>query len=274
VLAILGMVSVLAAARSPLVEAMGHNVMESGPNGPQTPATVGLAFERVSIPSGRRRLDGYLVRAPAACADPPSLVIFHGASGTISMWVKAERLLYDHCVSSLVFDPTGSGNSPRPATHAAINEDARAVVGFMRRKSPGARLYLLGHSLGNGPLLDAAPHLSPAPDGIIVYAAFGSLKEAAEARPRYRLIAMFMPDWWDNLKSIKAVHAPILVMHSQDDEVIPVADGRALFAAANAPKSLVILRGFRHNDIQATVSAAFWDPVLKFMGAPDEARRG
>ena len=67
-----------------------HQFLSTGPNGPQTPMTFGAPFERVGFASGRRRLDGYLVRAPAAfpqamgkqvfaaAPEPKALLIVHG----------------------------------------------------------------------------------------------------------------------------------------------------------------------------------------------------
>ena len=108
-----------------LMNYLEADVLSTGPNGPQTPAAVGLKFERVAIPSGASVLDGYLVRADAvACVDPPALLIFHGVKETISEWVGAQLFLHDHCVSSLVFDYAGSGNSSKPGSLAAITADA------------------------------------------------------------------------------------------------------------------------------------------------------
>jgi fermentation-respiration switch protein FrsA (DUF1100 family) len=43
------------------------------------------------------------------------------------------------------------------------------------------------------------------------------------------------------------VHCPVLVTHGDPDSIIPTAQGRALFAAANEPKQLLIYRGSGHN---------------------------
>src|SRR5208282_815612 len=98
--------------------------LNTGPNGAETPATVGLAFDRLKIPSGHRILDAYLVRAAATCQPRVAVLIFHGVMETISEWVLAQRFLYDHCISSIVFDYSGHGDSSRPGTIAHLNEDA------------------------------------------------------------------------------------------------------------------------------------------------------
>ena len=39
----------------------------------------------------------------------------------------------------------------------------------------------------------------------------------------------------------------VLIVHSPDDEIIPIQHGRALFAAANEPKKFLEIRG-SHNE--------------------------
>lgn len=154
-------------------------VLTTGPNGQETPASVGVPFERVAIPSGSRRLDSYVVIANGTCENPPVVVIYHGVQETISEWVKAQGFLYVHCVSSVVFDYTGSGNSSRPARFEAMSEDCVAVYEFASNHFSGKRIYVLGHSMGNAPMLEAVPHFSSQPAGLIVANAFSSLRSVA-----------------------------------------------------------------------------------------------
>jgi hypothetical protein len=91
-----------------------------------------------------------VVTASQQCLNPPVVVIYHGVQETISEWVKAQRFLYDRCVSSVVFDYTGSGNSSRPARFEALGEDSIAAYEFAAKHYPGRQLYVLGHSMGNG----------------------------------------------------------------------------------------------------------------------------
>ena len=53
-----------------LLDRPERSMISTGPNGPETPATVGLAYERLKIPSGSRSLDAYLVEASSSTANP------------------------------------------------------------------------------------------------------------------------------------------------------------------------------------------------------------
>lgn len=244
--------------------------LTTGPNGPETPAAFGVPFERIEIPSGPRRLDSYVVMASSSCTDAPVLLIYHGVQETISDWVKAQKFLYDHCISSVIFDPTGSGNSSRPARIEAIGEDSIAAYVFTIRRFPGRRVYVLGHSMGNGPMLEAVPHFSSPPAGVIVANAFASLHSqgAIQRHLLYRLLAYTIPDWWDNVNAVQKIHVPLLVIHSDTDHVNPVSGGRSIYAAAQQPKTLTILHGYNHNALYQQPSETWWSSVLAFVEAP------
>jgi uncharacterized protein len=257
------------AGRIVALQVMERIALTTGPNGPETPASLGVPFERISIPSGTRGLDSYVVTANNACEDPPVVVIYHGVQETISEWVQGQRFLYTHCVSSVVFDYTGSGNSPRPARLEAVGEDCIAAYEFTRDHFPDRRVYVLGHSLGNGPMLEAVPQFSSTPAGVIVANAFVSLRSAGRNGKNYfyRLLTYTIPDLWNNMKSAAKLNVPILVIHSSTDRVNPVEDGRAIFAAARQPKRLVILNGYSHNALYQRPSEEWWAGVLAFMSA-------
>jgi len=245
---------------------LAKRILTTGPNGPETPASVGVPYERVAIPSGARSLDSYLVTAPASCADAPVLVIYHGVQETISLWVRAQQFLYTHCVTSLVFDYTGSGDSSRPASLRAVSEDGVAAYAFACSRFPERRVYVFGHSMGNGIMLDAIPHFSSRPAGVIVANAFASLRAfAGRAGWVYGILARLIPDWWDNVKSVAAIHAPLLVIASDADKVNPYTDGEHIFAAALEPKKFILLHGFKHNAPYQAADAAWWGSTLEFI---------
>lgn len=252
---------------------VSERTLATGPNGPQTPATVGVPFERVSIPSHGRRLDGYLVRAPADCPNAPAILIYHGFNETISYWVEAQQLLWRHCVSSLVFDPSGMGDSTRPASLIHLAEDAPAAWAFARAHFPATtRLYAMGHSLGDAVMLQAEPTLSPQPSGVIVADAFASLKDFWAGRGTSKVLLGAMPDVWNNADAIRDVHVPVLVVGSDADTVTPLEGGRRIYEAANPPKQLAVVHGFKHNGSRRHTSEDWWAPVLGFVGSPGVSR--
>ncbi len=244
------------------------SVLTTGPNGAETPEAAGVVFERLRIESGSRSLDAYLVRAPAECKRDVAILVFHGVKETISEWSRAQRFLHDHCVSSVVFDYSGHGDSSRPGTFSNLHEDAIATYGRFASAFPRTRRCVVGHSMGNGVMLQALSRFEPAPSCVVVASAFSSLRDLAARQGGMAAIASFtVADIWDNVTNVKLNTAPLLVIHSEADTVIPVEMGRRVFEAAQEPKSIVILKSFKHNAPYQQPDEAWWGPVLDFLAA-------
>jgi len=71
---------------------------------------------------------------------------------------------------------------------------------------------------------------------------------------------------WDSLAKIAGLRAPLLVIHGETDEVVPFAQGRAVFEAAPEPKTFVTLRGSRHYELEAAWSE-YWAAWREFLGS-------
>ena len=264
----LGALCLLAAAiasRSTILDLSSKTFLNTGPNGPETPATVGLAFDRLKIPSHGRTLDAYLVRTPPTCQPRVALLIFHGVMETISEWVGAQKFLYDHCISSLVFDYSGHGDSTRPGTIGHLSDDALPAYSTFVSQFPGERLCVLGHSMGNGPMLEAVARFNPSPSCVVVANAFSSLRDAGRKRGTSAFLLYMIPDAWDNVENAKHIHIPLLVVYSDADTVNPPAMGHRIFDAAPQTRQLAVLHGFPHNALYKTPSDDWWAPVLRFI---------
>ncbi len=253
------------ASRPAILNFVSKSFLNTGPNGPETPATVGLAFDRLKIPSGSRILDAYLVRAPASCQPRVAILIFHGVMETISEWVLAQKSLYDHCISSVVFDYSGHGGSTRPGTIGHLNEDAIPAYATFAALFPGERRCVLGHSMGNAPLLESLPRFSPSPSCVVVANAFSSLRDAGRKRGTSIFLLYAIPDAWDDVENAKRVRVPLLVVYSDADTVNPPDMGQRVFEAAPEPKQLVVLHGFPHNALYRAPTDEWWAPVLRFL---------
>jgi hypothetical protein len=72
-------------------------------------------------------------------------------------------------------------------------------------------------------------------------------------------------DRFDNLSRIAGLRVPLLLVHGERDDLIPVALGRTLFAAAAGPKRALWVPDGGHNDLWDHVR----DAVVAFV-----ARRG
>jgi hypothetical protein len=79
-------------------------------------------------------------------------------------------------------------------------------------------------------------------------------------------------DRFNNLKKIRKVHCPVLIVHGTRDSVIDVSHGRKLFAAANEPKQALWVDGANHNDV-AFVGGDRYSNALKAFAVSIEHRQ-
>lgn len=98
-----------------------------------------------------------------------------------------------------------------------------------------------GFSVGSGPATELAA--TKPVGGLVLEAPFLS---APRVVTRIRLLPV---DPFPNLKMIKDVKCPVLVIHGTKDSVIPHRHGKELFELANEPKHFIPVQGADHNDL-------------------------
>ena len=69
-----------------------------------------------------------------------------------------------------------------------------------------------------------------------------------------------------NVDKIRAYPGPTLIIHAEDDHIIPVSDGQALYDASAAPdKTLLKIPRANHNDILLRAGMAYFQAVGDFI---------
>ena len=144
----------------------------------------------------------------------------------------------------LAIDYRGNGVSTGSPTEAGLRADARAGFDFIRAKAPQAKIAVLGTSLGTG-IAAGLAHDRPVA-GVLLNSPYASVVRLYELRGPplpYRLI---MPDQLDSEALIGGLRVPVMILHGTEDDAIPVAEARGLYAAAREPKSLIVVEGAGH----------------------------
>lgn len=208
------------------------------------------------------RLHGWWVPATAG----PRLghvLLLHGNAGNIGDRVPHVELLAGAGFDVLAFDYRGYGRSTgRPGEHGTYL-DARAALEVMRRQDgvDPARVIYLGESLGGAIALELA--LASPPAGLVLQSTFTSIRDMA--RLHYPFIPRAaVPDAYPSLRLVQRLRAPLLVLHGDRDEIVPLMDGQALFDVAPQPKALHVLRGVAHNDVLALAGREWADVIARW----------
>jgi uncharacterized protein len=239
------------------------NSLISRPVGPETPATYGVPYTRAIIPRGSYHLDGVVTKISDRA---PLIVIFHGSAESVSYWADVQALLYKAGISSYVFDYSGFGNSGGERKATVIAEDVRQAWRDAAIQFPHAqRRIALAYSLGSGFVVSEFPTLVPEPQGLALVASYSSAREAAVAfKSIPAWAAPILPDLWNSVENIAAVRAPLLVVHSDEDQIFPLAMPRRIYNAANDPKAFVRVHGYKHEDGHIRPDGSFWAGVMTF----------
>lgn len=238
-------------------------------NGTSRPDDYGAPSSLVWMQSGPRRLQASIVRAPLACGAPVAVLLFHGRGETISDWARLQAFLSHQCISSMAFDYSGHGSSTPPAHIATLDADARvAYTEFLYRFPGPVKRCVLGHSMGVAPMLSVYPSLHLLPDCAVVANGFSSLEAMAREGGAPASIALFLRRTWNNLTAIKEVHGPLLVVHSDADQVVPASMAAQLDAAAPPAAIRIALHAFDHNALYENPTLDWWAPILAFLKKP------
>ncbi|MBF6213356.1 alpha/beta hydrolase [Nocardia puris] len=225
----------------------------------QTPAVLGLDFTEVTPRTeDGETLHGWWVRA----REPIGHVLFaHGNAGNIGDRVAIFALLAEAGFDVLAFDYRGYGRSTGRPTELGTYLDARAARKALLAQ-PGVdpeRVLYLGKSLGGGVLTELATVHPPA--GLILMSTFTGLRDAATSIYPF-LPRPLVPDAYPTLRRIPTLTTPVLIVHGDQDELLPLRHAQRLHAAAHHPKRLHIVPGAGHNDVIPLLGAD-WTTLLR-----------
>ncbi len=209
------------------------------------PAAAGApGFQRVQIDTAdSEHLVGWW-KAPA----PGSGVVLylHGNAGNLAG--RAPRLhdLADSGLGVLAIDWRGYGGSTGKPTEAGLNRDAEAALNWiLARQSRSHPVAVFGESLGTGLAVQLAARRREV-GGILLDSPYASMTRLAELGQPWAPVRWLILDRYDSEAAIKRVHAPVLILHCDQDAVIPLTEGQRLYAAALQPKAMRVLHGCGH----------------------------
>ncbi len=233
-----------------------------------TPQNEAIAYEDVWFPaSDGMRLHGWVVPAPDART---TLLWFHGNAGNVSHRVNNIKYLHRLLGANVfIFDYRGYGRSAGHLfnlSEPAIYRDAEGALAYLRGRKDLAstRLVYFGRSLGAAVAIEIASRQPPA--GLILESAFTSIREMARIVAPYLPFPGLLQTKYDNLARIPTIRVPVLILHGDQDEIVPFEMGRRLFEAANPPKTFYTVHGARHNDTYIVGGEPYfqvWSSFLK-----------
>lgn len=233
-----------------------------GPAPLGTPAELGLAFRELALTtSDGVRLHGWFV--PVADARGAVLVA-HGNAGSVEDRIGLARTFAELGWAVLLYDYRGYGKSAGKPDEEGTYRDGEAAYDHLARVEgfTPERIVFYGESLGAGIAFELARRRPVA--AVISESAFTSLPDVGADVYPYLPVRLLARIRYDNRAKIGALGVPVLLVHSPQDEIVPVAHVHALFAAAREPKRLLLTAG-GHNDSGFRLRAEWRAEVGRFL---------
>ncbi|CAN5846780.1 alpha/beta hydrolase [soil metagenome] len=204
-----------------------------------TPANFCYKFEEVTVTTA----DGVDLFGWALPRDDSErwLVYFHGQGQDISHYLSVTTQLAGLGFNVLTLDYRGYGRSDGVPSEAGLYADASASYDYLlARDVPPENIGLYGYSLGTGVAVDLASQVEVG--ALVLEAAYTSLGAAAKSLYRILPSGLLRNRFESDLKIVN-VTAPTLFVHASDDRLIPIAQGKRLFALSKADKAFLEVVG-------------------------------
>jgi fermentation-respiration switch protein FrsA (DUF1100 family) len=176
------------------------------------------------------------------------IIMYHGNAGNISHRADKAQFYIDHGYGVYLCEYRGYGGNPGRPTEQGLYADARTAPAWLEKQgySP-AQFILYGESLGTGVAVQMALELQPR--FLVLEAPFSSAVDAAAAHYAAFPVSALMKDRYDSLSKIGKVKSSLLIVHGDEDKVIPIELSRKLFDAANHPKEFSSIHEGGHVDL-------------------------
>lgn len=229
------------------------------------------AINPVSVPVGSGvNIGGRLYPARR---ESPAILYFHGNGEIAADYDDLAPLYTQMDITLLVMDYRGYGASDGSPTATNLLTDAMTIynqVGrvFAENDLQPARLYAMGRSLGSAAAIEIAVEAGEKQAGLIVESGFANTFDLlATLGVRVQAVGAEQ-DQFSNLAKIERVATRTLIIHGEEDFLIPSSEGRALYEhSAARDKRLVLIPNAGHNDLMMIGTTEYFGAIREFVVA-------
>ena len=237
---------------------------------PDRPAALGLDAQPVHIPGPNgKTLFAWFVPPPGA-AKVPAVVVMHGWGANASMMLPSAVPLHGAGLAVLLLDARchGASGDEDFTSLPRFAQDIEAGLDWLARQPrvDAKRLAVIGHSVGAGAALLSATRRNDI-RAVISISAFAHPYEVMRRLLAQHHIPYFGLGWYvlrhvqrvigarfDDIApvhSMTCVRCPVLLVHGEDDDIVPFDDARRLQAAGQAGRVQLLAVPGRHDPSEA-----------------------
>jgi fermentation-respiration switch protein FrsA (DUF1100 family) len=177
----------------------------------------------------------------------PLVLYFHGNAGALRYRANRFRALTDDGYGLVALSYRGYGGSTGSPSEAGMIADAQAAYAFAAARVSAERIVVFGESLGTGVAVALAA--TERVGRLVLEAPFTSAVDVAARAYWFLPVRLLMKDPFHSDQRIGKVTVPLLVLHGERDQVVPIELGERLFSLANEPKRFVRFPAGTHVDL-------------------------
>jgi fermentation-respiration switch protein FrsA (DUF1100 family) len=178
----------------------------------------------------------------------PTILYFHGNAANAANRAPKIDMMLESGFGVFYLNNRGYGGSGGSPTEANNVSDAIAAYDYVRGLGVLAdKIVAYGESLGSGQAVRLAAERPVA--AVVLEAALTSTVEVGRSIYFWLPLSLLITDQYNVERDIARITVPLLILHGERDEVIPVEMGRRIYNAANEPKRIEVVRDGRHNDL-------------------------
>lgn len=249
----------------------------------QTPADFGLTAETIQISVDEIELAAWYI-PPKEAVNGATLIYVHGFGGNRGALLEQVAAMHEVGYGALLLDMRNHGESGDAITTwgPAEARDVVAAYNYLltRPEVNPERIGLVGKSMGGAAVTLAAAQL-PNLAVLIVESTYSSFEEnlpnilpGIARTPGFlapyvfnRMESATMEALGDTrvVEAVAGLNVPFLLIHGERDQLVPTAQGRAIFAAANEPKQLYTVPGAGHLNIFTADPDTFTTQMRAFL---------
>jgi len=206
-----------------------------------------------------------------ATPDAPAILFFHGNGEIAEDYDDIAPMYTQLGITLLVMDYRGYGTSGGAPTASYLLSDAVAVFQAMGRvlhenSLAPARLYVMGRSLGSAAAIEIAARADELLAGLIVESGFANTFALLARLGLQVRGADEERDGFGNPDKISRITLPVLIIHGQDDVLIPATDAHELHRRCASPdKQLVLIPRAGHNDLMMVGMKVYMEAIRHFI---------
>lgn len=229
-----------------------------------SPADFGLVCEDVYFDSlNGTTLNGLFFPSDGARV---TLVMFHGNAENVGDRLDYVKTLLGMKLNVFYFDYQGYGKSEGSPSEKRTYEDSLSAYNYLisRHDVDPDSIAFLGRSLGGALAIDLATKVKCY--RLITDGTFSSVKDMAKARFPFLPTSIITPDKYNNTDKVSQLDAPTLIIHGTEDQVVPFAQSKILYNAANEPKEFYQVDGAGHNDTYLVENSRYFEKIETFLG--------